>query len=201
MILPFLMPRLSFSRPPVTPGSQDRGPGTYSVLIPNYDTMVVELWGPGGGGGGSTTASTAPANTYQGGSPSYCYFGAPSGTIYAFGGTGGWNCAINDDRAHATQSGSAGAHGSGSGGDVNTLAGGAAGGPGVGDADASGVPCVSGAGGYGGYVRKTWRWFDSGAPIAGQSYTMVVQGGGGGGFGNRYGGNAGGNGLGRMTWS
>lgn len=200
-IIPVFHRIMGSGKLPVIAGSQDYGPGTHSPVIPSYDTLVVEIWGAGAGGGG--VASSGP-NTYQGGSPGASYFQAPSVTLLANSGSGGWNGQWYKDgigpAPPTVANGSAGSHGSASGGDVNTTAGGRSGGAGT-SYTASSATARGGDGGYGGYVRKTWTYGQAGAPVVGSAYTLVVQAGGAGGYGNYVTGNAGVGALARLTWS
>lgn len=120
MILPFLVRGVVGSlKPPVFPGSNSWGYGSYGVTIPEYNTLTVEIWGAGGGG------SNAAQGSYQATDGGTSYFAAPSGTVYAFGGTHGYFDASGEEVLTIP-----GSHGSASGGDINTVGGGNPGGAG-----------------------------------------------------------------------
>jgi hypothetical protein len=180
--------RVGSLKPQVFPGSQSFGYGSYSPVIQEYNTLVLEIWGAGGGGG---RASYGPGSGATAGGTSY--FAGPA-TIYAYGGQPG------TDGVDDTTGGSPGAPGGASGGDVNTAGGGNPGGAGGHWNDYYN----GGPGGYGGYVRKTWTWGQAGAPVVGASYGLVCQAGGAGGIYdvngalNGYGGS---NASARLTWS
>jgi hypothetical protein len=83
-------------------------PGTYSWVVPSYNTLTVKMWG-GGGGSGDTTwniGSLGGAGTY-GGDGGTSSFGS---YITATGGTKG---------ANAGNFGTPGTGGTGTGGDIN----------------------------------------------------------------------------------
>lgn len=173
------------------PGSTNYSAGSHSVTIPIYSTITMEIWGAGGGGGGNSSG-TAYANTWFGGTGGQSYFTAPSGTIYANGGTGGGNCT-------GGRVGANGANGSpdnGYYGDVNVLGGGNAGGP-----PQSWAPYVAGTGGYGGYVKKTWAAGAAGAPVPGVAYTLGLGFGGAAGAGDWAYGFAGSGATARVSWT
>lgn len=171
------------------PGSASWVAGSYGILIPAYDTLTMEIWGAGGGGGGTTGSRASDQNTWFGGTGGQSSFAAPSGTIYANGGTGGGNCS-------GVGSGSNGSPADGYYGDAHTLGGGNAGG-----SPMSWSPYVGGYGGNGGYVRKTWRADDTGAPAVGGTYTLVLGSGGAGGYATWASGNPGAGATARLTWT
>lgn len=189
MILPFLVRGVVGSlKPPVFPGSNSWGYGSYGVTIPEYNTLTVEIWGAGGGG------SNAAQGSYQATDGGTSYFAAPSGTVYAFGGTHGYFDASGEEVLTIP-----GSHGSASGGDINTVGGGNPGGAGGSWNTFNGAP-----GGYGGYVRRSWTFGQAGAPVIGSAYTLVCAGGGAGGvyeFNQALNGYPGSNASARLTWS
>jgi hypothetical protein len=190
MLLPFLNRlRVGSLKPQVFPGSQSFGYGSYAPVIQEYNTLVLEIWGAGGGGG---RASFGPGSVATAGGTSY--FAGPSGTIYAFGGQGGGDGAGSDEH------GIPGAPGGASGGDINTAGAGNPGGAGAIYNDSF----FGGAGGYGGYVRKTWTWGQPGAPVVAAAYSLVCQAGGAGGIydvNGQLNGPGGSNASARLTWS
>ncbi|WVS23968.1 hypothetical protein QkW1_45 [Ralstonia phage QkW1] len=170
-------------------GSASWGAGSYGVAIPAYDTLTMEILGSGGGGGGTTGSRASDQNTWFGGTGAQSYFAAPSGTIYANGGTGGGNCS-------GVGSGSNGSPGAGYYGDAMSTGGGNAGG-----GPMSWNQYIGGYGGAGGYVRKTWRADDPGAPVAGGVYSLVLGPGGAGGYATWASGNPGAGATARMSWT
>lgn len=188
MILPFLgRAKIGAVKPPVYPGSQSYGYGTYSPVIPEYNTITMEIWGAGGG---SATCSPGPGSVATAGGTSY--FTAPSGTIYAYGGGPG-------QPGDGETAGAYGPAGGASGGDANVAGGGNPGGQ-----WAYWNSYVGGHGGEGGYVRKTWTWGQPGAPVVGSAYSLVCAGGGAGGYysvNTALNGYAGSNASARLTWS
>ena len=93
MILPFLVrPVFSFVRPPVFPGSNNYGPGTYGIIIPEYNTLTVTIAGAGGGGAGLSGIDDG-ANEYFGGTGGTSAFSGAGVSMVAVGGggTGHWN--------------------------------------------------------------------------------------------------------------
>ncbi|RQH15987.1 hypothetical protein [Bradyrhizobium sp. RP6] len=172
IILPFISRiRVGGLEPPSVPGSQNWGAGSRSVVIPVYKTLTMQIWGAGGGGGNMLDTDTSTgANEEWGGTGGQSYFAAPGVTLIANGGTGGGNGNFN-----LQQNGASGSPGTASGGTTNTTGGGNAGGAGAGPV----AGYYGGNGGRGGFVSRTWNWFDPGAPVAGSSYTLVTGGGGG----------------------
>lgn len=187
--LPFLnRVRVGSLKPPVFPGSQSYGYGSYSPVIPEYNSITMEIWGAGGG---SSNAAQGSIQATDGGTS---YFAAPSGTIIAYGGTHSYFDAGGEEVVPV-----AGSHGSASGGDVNTTGGGNPGGSAAVWNTIAGAP-----GGNGGYVRKTWTFGQAGAPVVGSAYTLVCAGGGAGGvyeFNQELNGHPGSNASARLTWS
>ncbi|MCP3400402.1 hypothetical protein [Bradyrhizobium sp. CCGB20] len=117
------------------------------------------------------TDTSSGANEQWGGTGGQSYFAAPSVTLIANGGTGGGNGNFN-----VQQNGANGSPGTASGGTTNTTGGGNAGGTGAGPIGTP--PAYGGNGGRGGYVARTWNWYDPGAPVPGSSYTLVCGSGG-----------------------
>jgi hypothetical protein len=192
LYLPYLNRlRVGSLKPQVFPGSQSYGYGSYGPVIQEYNTLVLEIWGAGGGGGRSTFG---PGSVATAGGTSY--FAGPS-TIYAYGGQPGSD---GYDRGDGTVYGDPGAAGGASGGDINTAGAGNPGGAGGAYNDSF----FGGAGGYGGYVRKTWTWGQPGAPVVGVAYGLVCQAGGAGGIydiNGQLNGYGGANASARLTWS
>lgn len=209
MILPFLRGMGPMStKPPSTPGSANYVVGTYGIIIPVYTTLTVQIFGSGGGGGGVYSSLAGPGlvpNSVRGGVGGTSYFAAPSGTLIADGGNGGGNGYIDQSDGSFTGFGEGGSVGGASGGTTNAAGSGNAGG-GPGDQGA----ITGGRGGRGGFVSRTWNYYDPGAPVFGASYTLVCGGGGDGGAGfvndgetgpqARYGG-AGANASAAMSWT
>lgn len=172
MLIPiFNRIRVGSLDPPSVPGSQGWGYGSRAVVIPVYKTLTMQIWGPGGGGASTEGGDDGyQPNTVFGGTGQQSYFSFPGGTLVANGGTGGGNANYS-----WSTGGVQGSPGTASGGMTNTTGGGNAGG--------SGGPNVlgyqGGAGGRGGFVSRTWNWFDPGAPVAGSSYTLFCGAGGG----------------------
>lgn len=136
-----------------------------SFSVPRYEYITVQVWGGGGGGGGGG-GNDSWAYGYNGGE------GGAGGSTTAYsltaygGGPGG-----------PGYNGGAGS-GTGPAGSTITNGGGAAGGaarPG------NNGYATGGLGGPGGYVSKTWRYSDSGAPSWFGSISVTIGGGGGGG--------------------
>lgn len=144
---------------------------TQEWTVPDYLTLTVECYGPGGGGGsGNATTFVPGANGNGGGTGTDTSFGdyffAASGT----GGQGGcycsgvWPCC-------------AGRGGDGSGnGQSTTVGGGSEGGGGGGGNNGQG----GGSGGNGGYSRSSWKK-DKGGPAPGSKILITIGTGGVGG--------------------
>jgi hypothetical protein len=179
--------RRILGKAPVIPGSFNYGYGTYSVIIPDYNTLTMKIWGAGGGGAGVDYATQ-----YQAGAGGTSSFAAPSGTIIAGGGGGAIDGLVN----YWVYYGTDGADGGGSGGDVNTTGGGNAGGAMGGNGQSHG-----GTGGRGGFVQKTWTVGAAGAPIIGATYTLVCGPGGGGAPGYYSSGGPGANASATLSWT
>ena len=176
----------------VVPGSAAfTSPGTYQFVVPNYNTLRRRVWGAGGSG-----SATWAGTSYDGanGGPSSC------GTVSAGGGQGG--------RRYAGGYGAGGAGGSGmtENGGAGTVGwaytgghGGYAphGGPGTPGTSGQGVwsqnggypgggsggvvgygAAAGGGGGGGGYSDITVTAGAPGAPVPGETLTVVVGTGG-----------------------
>ena len=172
VMLPYLRRMLGRARV-VTPGSASYSPGTFSFVVPEYNTLTIDLKGAGGGGASM-------------------YTNAASGTptqISALGlvANGGGGAYTSGSRTYA------GAAGGASGGDTNITGGGGAGG----DPGGSPVGIYYNPGGAGGRLIKTYTYGASGAPVPGTSLTISV-GAGGAGAGS---GGAGGSGSANLSWS
>jgi hypothetical protein len=195
--MPGIAPLPRSVRPPVNPGSASwTSPGSFNVLIPEYNVLTMYIWGAGGGGGGVTDGYYY-RNTQWGGTGGTSYFGAPDTTIYAYGGTGGGNSSIAPGQRAP---GDAGSHGGAANGNVyNTTGGGNAGGAGA--QYNSGIWQYGGNGGNGGLVTRQWTYGAAGAPIAGQQYLLVLGAGGAAGWANAAVGSAGQNASATLQWS
>lgn len=162
-MLPFLG-RVGYVRV-VVPGSQDFTiPGTFQFIVPEYDTLTVDV--RGAGGGGSNNAPTGHMGT-AGGDSSIAEL-----SLYAYGGARGPGG--NGDPQQSPLP--AGASGGASGGDINTVGGGAAGGRGGYYSQYS--LWLGGPGGYGGRAQKTIHFDGFGAPPPGTVLTVVIGAGG-----------------------
>lgn len=205
---------------PVVPGSSTFT-ASNSFTVPNYTTLIMEIWGPGGGGAGCLSAALTAGGT--GGASSVA-----SKSLLANGGTGA-TTAITGFGTGGTASGgdtnttgsvgtrglgpSSGAGGAGANGGAggaalgNVAAPGNAGtapGGGGGGAHVTSPTDQGGAGaGGGGYCKKTYtKGVTAGAPSVGDIIPFVVGAIGAG--GNPSGGEKGGDGaLGqaKFTWS
>jgi hypothetical protein len=155
-------------------------PGTYTFLVPPYQSLTAQTWGAGGGGGGGG-ANDGFASGY-GGSGGSSSFGS---IVSAGGGSGGGpGC-----DSYNYEPGSAGS------GDI--VGGGSAAGEGGGGADA----WSGSSGGAGGYSTKNVTYLSDGpiwgnAAIGINKITVTVGRGGSGGYGSNdagtqagYGGN------------
>lgn len=202
--MPIILPlrrRLHSARPPVFPGTNNYGAGTYTIVIPEYDTLTFTLWGPGGGGGGVGQHQYG-VNQYWGGTGETSYLTGAAGTLYAYGGTGAGN---SDSSAGG---GSPGNPGAASGGNLqNVTGGGNAGGQGS-PMDFAGYSYPAQNGGRGGLVQSRWTYGAPGAPKPGDSYTLRCGIGGAGGYSTLYPyqniwqyGGAGANASAQLTWS
>lgn len=144
-------------------------PGTYSLLIPVYQTLNVTVMGAGGGGGGGDNH-----NIYGYGNCGYDGLNGGNSqflTVVAYGGGyGGGDC-----------SGHPGINSGGTGGTV-TVGGGSAGGHGGWPQQGSGNGY---AGGAGGRVDYSWTFgVTSGYPAWATYVTLIVGAGGGAPGGN-----------------
>jgi hypothetical protein len=213
------------------PGSVSyQTPGTYSLIIPEYNTLFVDVYGPGGGGGGAAyyfdqhNLATGGVQLGQGVGGSsgrftgYTYFVGQNGSgggysqFYnpasgwaptAYGGAGGAGLTwFNSSFQGFSPQLSAG--GSASGGDANIAGGGA--GPGVYGNTQSYSPQVGGwtwtYGNYGGYGGRAYKTFSPGMMPVGSACQIIV--GQGGPPGSQYTNNVptwGGNGIVNVSWS
>ena len=183
---------LPFARPAmyvVTPNSWSKtAPGTYTFPVPNYYSLMVDLWGAGGTGGGginsgqsgSSGSASSFGATFVAGSGS-SYTGDIFNLIANPGGGGGPGSSSSSGDSKSGYNtdyyyGGAGSAGTGSGptGSTVTNGGGSAG---VGGGDG-----YAGPGGAGGRVKMTFtrsanvtRGSASGAsPMPGNSITVIV---------------------------
>jgi hypothetical protein len=176
--------------PPVTPGSAGWGPTTVSFLVPQYNTLTIDLYGAGGGGGNSPGMYYgAPYGNGENGGHTYI----PELGLYGTGGGVGYDWQGGYTR------GAQGPHGYGINGDGNITAGGAGGGAG---ADFLGYG--PGPGGNGGRAYKTY--YRGSGPAPGTYITIVVGSGGAPGYFYDYyrgivSGGYGGNGALYISWN
>lgn len=189
-------PIFAFSGDLVKPGSQQwMTAGTFTFTVPKYNKLVIELWGGGGSGAEAVDNRGNNINTDGGDSSfgsSLKAYGGKKGLGYYNGlraaGVGGGY--LGGDPGSATGAtgtnasppnggaGGAGANG-GAGGAVSTGVGEAGTAPGGGGGGAGHSSTYGGAGGGGGgYCKKTYSKGASGAPVEGQSITVVVGAGG-----------------------
>lgn len=146
IILPFRR-IIPVSRPPVIPGSASyTTPGTYSLVIPQFNNLGLDVRGAGGGGQGAPgwVGFNGATNGGVGGNGGYSqvYLQQDSGllNVVGYGGQGG-------------QVGATGTYGTGQGGDQNITGGGSAGGSA--GYMAGGDPTIYGTnGGYGGRATR-----------------------------------------------
>ena len=170
-MLPYLRRMLGQARV-VTPGSASYGPGTHAFVVPEYNTLTIDLSGAGGGG------ISKNYNAASGGPTQIGSLG-----LVAYGGGGAYTSSVAQP----------GAAGGASGGDTNITGGGGAGGA----AGGSPVGVLYQPGGAGGRLIKTYTYGAPGAPVPGTSLTISV-GAGGAGAG---GGGTGGPGSAGLSWS
>lgn len=216
---------------PVVAGSASYGsPGTYTLIIPEYNTLFVDVYGAGGGGGGAAyyydpdNFATGGVQYGEGvggagyGLPDYVYFVGHDGggggysqfynpasgyapTAYGGGGGAGQNWFASSYEGFSPQ---ISAPGTASGGDANINGGGA--GPGTYGYTQSYSPQVGGwttdYGNYGGYGGRSYRTFSPGMLPVGSSCQIIV--GAGGPPGWQYTSTSatyGGNGIVNVSWS
>ena len=191
----------------VVPGTSNyTSVGSYTWVCPKYNSITIRVWGGGASGkelildgaNGSqskfhTTLTSGGGiggvlkNGGAGGSTS----GGASGS--SVGGAGGASSGSNGGRGgHAPSGGTGGAGGTSTTSGKNGNAPGGGGGGG-----ATSVGDGGGGGGSGGYTTRTYNLGDSGAPVPGNSYSVVV-GAGGASSGNN---GAGATGRVTITWS
>ncbi len=152
--LPGLAPVAFKGREVIIPGSVGYGAGTYNFFIPNCNTLVIDLYAPGGGGGGAGGYQGQPLPGTPGGAGGYVrvyYYGSGIAfDLVAYGGGGG--PATNYDNYGGPLSGE---HGTAVGGDINTTAGGSAGGVYGLVSSFAGFVIYGSYGGYGARCAKT----------------------------------------------
>jgi hypothetical protein len=187
---------------PVVAGSASyTSPGTYTLIIPEYNTLFVDVYGPGGGGGGAAyyfdtynyaqggvqlgQGSPYPGYTYyegqNGAAGGYSQFYNPASGYAptAYGGAGGAGLTwFNSSYGGYSPQLSAG--GSASGGDANITGGGA--GAGTYGQTQCYSPQVGGYtwcfGNYGGNGGRAYRTFSPGQLPVGSSVQIIVGAGG-----------------------
>jgi hypothetical protein len=194
-------------KPQAVPGSVSySSPGTYSLIIPEYNTLFVDVYGAGGGGGGAAyyydqynwatggvgpgqgvggANGTAPGFIYYEGQPGsgggYSQFWNPASGYAptAYGGAGGAGLTWFYNSA-AGYSPTYSTPGTASGGDANITGGGAS--PGVYGNTQSYSPQVGGwcwtYGNWGGYGGRAYRYFSPGMLPVGSSCQIIVGQGG-----------------------
>ncbi len=167
-MLPGMIP-FNLTHRVIVPGTSNfTSPGTFSFEVPDYDTLTVSV--SGGGGGGSTSAYNTGGdngemiNGQSGGSGDASRFRS-SVDVVGGGGGGGIRGYWTTDPGWVIVPARPGSPGTASGGDENKTGGGANGG---------------GNGGAGGLAVKTWALGDRGAPVPGETITVVVGNGGSG---------------------
>jgi hypothetical protein len=171
LFLPSFRRILPGAGPTILPGSAGyTSPGTYTFIVPYYNSLTVDVRGAGGGGGGSRYTGYA---IYYGGNGNYSYFAAGDATLIGYGGAGGsgtnWSPPVG---------GVNGAHGGAGGGDSNITGGGSPGGQG--SVISLSGSLTAGEGGYGGRAVRTWsrsQWYTKLTPKS--AITVVVGAGGG----------------------
>jgi hypothetical protein len=177
-VIPLLRAPLIYNKP-VVPGSASyTTPGTYSLIVPNHNSMTFDSRGGGAGGGGPggiVSGSYQSGGNGGGGGNSQVYYSPDSGqlNVIGYGGGGGEGLHFNGS-AWVASNGSVGA---GSGGDSNITGGGAGGG-------ARGNMYNSAAGtyvyaGYGGAGGRAVRSVNRGILVPGQNLVIIVGGRGG----------------------
>jgi len=213
----------------VTPGSAEyNSAGAGSQVLPNFNTLVVELWGAGSSGngltppstnfpgndGGTTTCSTLGLTAGGGVRPS----GAPANPGAGGLASGGdINTSGSQGVAGGAYNGVFGRGGSSPNGGATTLPPAGQGTPGLADNGFNGAAPgaagsaptynvsgsqFSGCGGSGGaYCRKTYTRGSPGAPAIGDTINHIVGGGGARDAAANFDGGSGANGRIRYTWS
>jgi hypothetical protein len=166
LILPFrrIVPSAG---PSIVPGSQSfTTPGTFTFVVPYYNTLTVDVRGGGGGGGG---ARFSDSTIYYAGSGGFSGFYAPDVQVFGLAGGGANGCVWSPPR-----NGDSGGAGAGQGGSTNITGGGSSGGigailnPGAGQLQ-------GGSGGNGGRAIRTWvrsQWYTNLAPRT--AITVIV---------------------------
>jgi hypothetical protein len=163
LILPSLRRKLPWRGWSVIPGGITYSvPGTYTFIVPSFNTLTVDVRGAGGGGGGWRSSDQT---VYDGGPGGFSYFNTPvNGNIVGYGGGPGhgWYAAslLGTGAAPATP-------GTGQNGDTNITGGGSNGGAAAisGGTYANRYPSPGGAGGR---AVKTW--------VRAQQYSQLWKG-------------------------
>lgn len=179
----------------VTPGSQTFSTaGTYSFVVPEHNTLTVQVWGAGGGGAG-ILGSASDVVGISGGTSVW------DGSLVAHGGSRGTSSGGSGGTASGGTTNTAGVSGEGTSGDRWGGAGGAGANGGAGGArksiagsgNAGTAPGGGGSGcGGGGRGWENWgagaggggysvRTYNSGTYQAGTTISLTVGAGGGGG--------------------
>lgn len=170
-----------FSAIKVTPGSVAyTTPGTYTLTVPAYSALSIDVRGASGGGGGGSGIDQAwsvfaSGSAGQAGSQSY-FLASGIVQVVGYGGGGGgpgnfyYNSPIEQ---YVSVTGTAGAHGTGANGDSNITAGGPAGGA-AGVVDSGFPPTSTNYGGAGGYGGRATRTFAPNVIPTASTVTIVV---------------------------
>lgn len=172
MIIPSFRRPIPAAGPTIIPGSAAfTSPGTYTFVVPYYNSLTADVRGSGGGGAGNRWTGYF---IYESSPGNYSYFAASDATLIGYG--GGSAQGSNWSPPVAGVNGSAG---SAAGGDVNIPGGGSAGGQGSYVGGDSMGHLSGGQGGPGGRAYRTWvrsQWYTKLAPRS--SITIVVGAGG-----------------------
>jgi hypothetical protein len=136
-------------------------PGDFQFVVPNYNTLTLDLHGAGGGGG--EAGGLMQVGTSGEAGAASVFFGPD--IIQADSGEGG--------QGGGSEEGEDGADGGGFGGEVTEGGGGAGGDGGV---PIPVIPATSagGKGGNGGKVTRTWYRDQPGSPLISQSYQILI---------------------------
>lgn len=159
----------------VTPGNVTYTASSATFTVPNYNTMIVSVYGGGGGGGGGSARYNVATEQYNGpmtqnGDPGQGGLQGSFGSttpLIGYPGAGGG--------AGTNSNGATGAAGTATGGTINTTGGGSAGGGGGGGFRSGGN------GGAGGYATRTFTVGVAGSPVVGSTINILAGGGGLGG--------------------
>lgn len=164
--------------PPVYPSSANyTTPGTYTLVVPNFNSFVIDVRGGGGGGGGAGSLTPRSDGT-AGTAGTYSLVTIPGwGSVVGYPGGGGTPSTYNGN--FGWNDGAAGAHGTATDGDSNITGGGSAGGTGA-NIHGGYNPEPRSVGGNGGYGGRAVRTFTRQGRIvqAKQTLTIVVGSGG-----------------------